>query len=168
MSRCLSIHVFDTSGVDLLKGSELVDVNPAQTFYDVLSGLPGQVSDRDLQSVRLREYGEQPDAQSTKISGNMLNKTVAQLDAALQQQRKPRPSVACLKVSMSEFAPPAPQPRVQNAFAVLNSAGRAAYSRSQLVSKEVVESWYKDTDKGRLALALQARLHSLCKLVCNS
>ena len=49
-SRSLAISVFDTSGKDLLQGSELVDVNADDTLYDVLDGL-SEVTDRELKSV---------------------------------------------------------------------------------------------------------------------
>jgi hypothetical protein len=128
----------------------------------VLNDLPGDFADRILLEVFVREYKGAPDQSSLKLRAGFLDKSLAEIDLILQQNRKPWPGHATLSVSLRWQAPGLAAPVVQNAFTLLAIAGQAAVRRKETVQLHEVQCWFRSsTDKGQLAAALQTRLEQV-------
>lgn len=91
MSRVLTIRICDSSDKDLLECCRMIESSRDDTFYDVLAEFPDDVARRDLMAVRLFEFPNSDASESTRISGNMLQKTFSELDEIMQRLRITQP-----------------------------------------------------------------------------
>jgi hypothetical protein len=87
MSRFVTVRVCDTSGKDLLRVAQLVQIYHHSTFHDVLVDLPSEVTDREPAAVHLREIESSPDSKSLTLRQGLLSKTLSEIDEILEQHR---------------------------------------------------------------------------------
>jgi hypothetical protein len=162
MGRYLTVRVLDTSSKDLLNIGHPVKVELHETFHDVLDRvLRSAATGRTLLSVKLREFENSPAAEGISLDTSLLDQSLQEIDEILEQQWNPKAGFAILVVSL-QAAAPAPVGGPRNAFALLATAGKATYQRSQTVTDAQVRSWFSgDTDKSKLAQTLQRRLQLL-------